>query len=251
MPTFDDPRAPEGVPPPGTGTKDLYVLCGGGATSRVVMEELVRTGRRIVVVEKDPAIVERLREVLPPEAVVEGDATEEEVLVRAGVKEARGLLAMLHEDKLNLVIVVTALQLNPSLRVVAGGNDEHQWPRLRRAGAVVVSAAHIGGRRLATAMIHPEATGFLNEMLTSPAERPIRIEAVLVTPEGAAAGRTLGEIEIYRHARVQVFALCRAADGAFVHNPPDATRISAGDRLIVIGDFERIDRLAALVGRWE
>ncbi len=249
MAGFEDPTAAPATPP--AGPKDLYVLCGGGATARVVEEELIRTGRRFVVVEKDPATCERLRGVLPPESVVEGDATDEAVLARAGVREARGLLAMLREDKLNLVVVVTALQLQPSLRVVASGHDESQWERLRRAGAIVVSAAHISGRRLATGLIHPEASGFLNEMLTAPSERPIRIEAVLVTPEGGAAGRTLGALEIYRHARVQVIALCRGADGSFAYNPADATRVEAGDRLICIGDFERVDRLAALVGRWE
>ena len=251
MPGFDDPTAPAPAPAPPAGAKDLYILCGGGATARVVVEELVRTGRRFVVVEKDPGICERLRTVLPPEAVLEGDATDEAVLVRAGARSARGLLAMLHEDKMNLVVVVTALGLNPALRVVASGNEEAQWERLRRAGAVVVSTAHIGGRRLATGLIHPEAAGFLNEMLSAPSERPIRIEAVLVTADGGAAGKSLAEMEIYRHARVQVIALCRAADGGFQYNPPDATRLSAGDHLLVIGDFERVDRLAALVGRWE
>ena len=231
--------------------KDLYLLCGGGTTAKVVVEEMVRTGRRFVIVEKDPAICERLRSVLPPEAVIEGDGTDEAVLLRAGVKQARGLLAMLHEDRLNLVVVVTALQLHPALRVVASGHDEGQWERLRRAGAIVVSTAHIGGRRLATGLIHPEASGFLNEMLSAPAEKPIRIEAVLVTAGGGAAGRTLGELEAYRHARVQVIALCRASDGGFAYNPADDLRLAPGDRLLVIGDFERVDRLAALVGRWE
>ena len=241
--------APPGAPAP--EPKDLYVLCGGGTTARVVVEELARTGRRCVVVEKDPAICDRLRALLPPEAVIEGDATDEAVLQRAGVKRARGLLAMLHEDRLNLVVVVTALQSNPALRVVASGHDENQWERLRRAGAIVVSSSHIGGRRLATGLIHPEASGFLNEMLSAPSEKPIRIEAVLVTAEGGAAGKTLGELEAYRHARVQVIALCRASDGGFAYNPSDDLRLSAGDHLLVIGDFERVDRIAALVGRWE
>ncbi len=231
--------------------RDHYILCGGGTTARVIIEEILRTGRRFVVIEQNHDACDHLRAFLPPELVMEADATDEEVLLRAGVRGARALLATLQEDKLNLVITVTAAQLNPALRVVARGNDEGSWPRLKRAGALVVSTAHIGGRRLATGMIHPEATVFLNEMLYAPSEKPIRIEAVVVTAEGGAVGKSIAELDIYRRTGLQVIATCNGEDGTFTYNPGNAVLLAEGDRLFVIGDSGKVDRLAGIVGRWE
>jgi len=239
------------VTAPPTDLRNHYILCGGGTTTRVILDEVLRTGRRFVVIENNPDACARLREHLTPEQVIEADATDEEVLLRAGVREARALLATLQEDKLNLVITVTALQLNPGIRVVARGNDEASWPRLKRAGAIVVSTAHIGGRRLATGMIHPEATVFLNEMLSAPSEKPIRIEAVVVTQESGAVGKSISELDIYRRTGLQVIALCHGEGGPFTYNPGNGERLAAEDRLLVIGDSERVDRLAGIVGRWE
>ena len=230
-------------------SRDFYLVCGGGTTARVAAEELALTGREFSVVERDPEACARLRRVVPPERVIEGDSTDEEVLLRAGVKEARALLALLPEDKMNLVVTVIALQANPSLRVICRSNDEAQWPRLRAAGALVVSPAHIGGRRLATEMIHPQTTSFLNEMLSAPSPTPTRVEAVEVTAKGA--GRTLAEIDPFGRAGLVVFAVARPATAEFVLNPPDGTRLSEGDRLIAAGDRAAVDALAALVGRRE
>jgi voltage-gated potassium channel len=228
---------------------DLYLVCGGGRTARVAARELQLTGRRFTIIERDPAVCAVLRTLVPPDRVVEGDATDEEVLVRAGIKEARALLALLPGDKLNLVLTVVALQANPSLLVVCRSNDETQWARLRRAGALVVSPAHISGRRLATEMIHPQTSSFLNEMLTAPSPTPTRVEAVEV--EGAGAGRTLGEIDPFRRTGLVVFAMTRAGSTEFLLNPPDATRLAAGDRLLVAGPTQSVDALAGPVGRRE
>ena len=228
---------------------DLYLVCGGGRTARVAARELQLTGRRFMVVERDPAACAVLRALVPPERVIEGDATDEEVLVRAGVREARALLAVLPGDKLNLVLTVVALQANPCLRVICRSDDETQWARLRRAGALVVSPAHISGRRLATEMIHPQTSSFLNEMLTAPSPTPSRVEAVEV--EGAGAGKTLAEIDPFGRTGLVVFAMTRPGSPEFLLNPPDATRLGAGDRLLVAGTSAAVDALAALVGRRE
>jgi voltage-gated potassium channel len=237
--------------PPAPGRRDLTIVCGAGTAGAVAVEELTLTGRRFAIVEKDPEVCAQLRCVHPADRVVEGDATDGAVLRRAGAAEARGLVAALHEDKLNLVIAVTALQINPALRVVCHSNDDAQWPRLRRAGAVVVSSAHIGGRRLATGMIHPETTSFLTEMLAGPSTTPCRVESVVVEKGSEGDGRTLGEVDPYRRTGLQVAALVRGPGAEFLCNPPRETRLAAGDRLIVIGERESVDRLAAIVGRWE
>jgi voltage-gated potassium channel len=248
---FENFSGPASSALPAPGSTGLYVICGAGATGLCAIGELVQTGRKFVVVERDPEVCARLARMIPADSLVEGDATDEAVLVRAGVRKAAALLTTLPEDKLNLVIAVTALQIQPGLRVVCRSDDEVQWPRLRRAGAQVVAMAHIGGRRLATGIIHPETTLFLNDMLAAPADRPIRVEAVVVAKGSEGEGRALGSLDLFRRTGLRVFALCRGAGADFVCNPPADTLLATEDRLIVIGDFPSVDRLAAIVGRWE
>ena len=233
------------------GSSDHFVLCGGGTTGRMVMEEMAITRRKFIVIEKDEDVAGHLDAFLPSGMILRGDAADEEVLERAGVKRAQALVTTLAEDKMNLVVTVTALQMNPSLRVVSRGTNEAWWDRLRKAGAIVVSPSHIGGKRLATGMIHPDATVFMNEMLSAPSDRPIRIEAVVVEPGKEADGKTLGEIDLFRRTGLSVIALASGPGGTFTYNPGNQTRLKTGDRLVVIGDWEAVDRLAAIVGRWE
>jgi voltage-gated potassium channel len=234
-----------------SGSADHFILCGVGRTTRAVLEEMTLTGRKFVLVEREAEACEKLREFLPAEAVLHGNATDEDVLVAAGAKKARALAAMLPQDKVNLVVAVTALGVNPGLRVLCRCDEKAQAARLRRAGAIPVSTAHVGGRRLATGMIHPEGTGFLNEMLAAPSERPVRFEAVVVAAGGPAEGKTLGEMDLFRRTGLRIAALAKGTAGEFLCNPGAATRLAAEDRLVVIGDLHQVDRLAALVGRWE
>ncbi len=228
-----------------------YVVCGLGATGRTVAGELLSTGRAVVAVERDASIAARARAELPAATVIEGDATDGATLDRAGVRDARGLVTTLADDKLNLVITVTALDLNRSLRVVVRGLAEEHWERLRREGARVVSPNHIVGRRLAATASHPEAATFLDEMLAAPADRPIRFESVEVLPGSEADGRTIREVDIRGRTGLAVVALRRGDGGPFHYNPATDTRLAAGHRIVVIGDWRQVDALAAIAGRWE
>lgn len=213
--------------------------------------EILLTGRGVTLIDKAPSACRELGRLLPSASIVEGDAMDEDVLLRAGVRDARALIAALHQDKMNLVVTVTALQLHPALRVICRSDDETQWPRLRRAGATVVSSAHIGGRRLATGIVRREGVSFLNEMLAAPTREAVRFEAVLVTEGSEAAGRSPADLDLFRRTGLHLAAVCRGPGGDFLCNPGPDVRIAPGDRLIVIGDRSSVDRLAAIVGRWE
>ncbi|MHC4924644.1 MAG: potassium channel family protein [Planctomycetota bacterium] len=232
------------------GPDDLFIICGGGRTGQTVIHELQQTGRNFVVIEKNPEICADLRMKIPEDVLLEGDATDEETLSAAGIERAKALIATLLEDKMNLVLTVTALQMNPSLQVISRVTDDDQEERLRRAGAKVVSPAAIGGRRLGASMLHPDATVFITEMISAPSERPIRFEAVVVTEESEGHGKTLGELDLFHRTGLQVIAV-GLPDGSFVFNPGHEHRLAANDRLVVIGDWHAVDELATIVGRWE
>jgi voltage-gated potassium channel len=228
-----------------------FVVCGVGPTGRIAVQELAATGRRFVAIEADPATAAAMRDLLPGIPLLEGDATDEEVLQRAGVAGAAGVLTTLADDKLNLVVTVTCRSLHPGVRIVSRGTAEELWERLRREGARVVSPHAIAGRRLANTLLHTSAASFLSEMLAAPSERAVRFEAVEVVAGSPADGRTLGELDAYALAGLRVAALRNGASGPFACNPGPGTRLAPGHRLVVIGDAGAVARLAREVGRWD
>src|SRR3972149_2536720 len=141
-----------------------YILCGWGLKGEHVLDELLRTKRQCVVVEIDANKVIRLHE--RNAMVVEGDATHDDILIIAGIERAAGLVATLPTDKDNLFVVITARGLNPKLRIVAKVDEIGTREKFLRSGAnTTVSTNFIGGLRMASELIRPDAVNFLDTML--------------------------------------------------------------------------------------
>ena len=216
-----------------------YIICGFGRMGRVVAQDLEAKGARFVVVERDP---QRARQALNlGYLVLEGDATEEDVLADAGVERARGLAATLDDDPQNLYLVVTAKSLNPSLFVVAKALTEAGARKLRAAGAdKTVSLYELGAKRMAMALLRPQVTEFLD--LTVGSEK-VFIEGVEVGEGSPLAGRSLGQLELRRRFGITVIA-ARRGDELLVSPGPEFTP-KPGDVLFVIGTEENLKRVLA------
>lgn len=226
--------------------QDHVIVCGVGRTGMHIVEELYHCRQPFVAVDTDVARLKRLQRERPGLTFLVGDATEDDVLLGAGITRARGVVAALADDQANLYTTLTARSLNPSLRIVAKAVDHSAGPKLLRAGAdKVVSTNHIGGLRLASEMIRPNVTEFLDMMLRDP-KHVLRIEEALVQPGASLAGKTLAEAGIRRVADVLVVAL-RGADGQYHFNPGAETVLRVGSTLIVLGEREEIARLRAAV----
>jgi voltage-gated potassium channel len=222
-----------------------YIVCGVGRTGIHVVEELLAVGEHVVVIDTDARLLAELREreVLG----VVGDATDDEVLERAGLARAKGLVAALDDDKTNLFVVVSARQSNPRLRIVAKALSPNTAEKFRRAGAdAVVTPNFIGGMRIASELLRPQVVRFLDEMLRDKDSR-LRIEEATVTERGSIAGQTLREANLREAAGVLVLAV-RSPEGTVSYVPPSDLRVQPGQTLIAIGTPDQIAVLRRLVG---
>lgn len=219
-----------------------YILCGAGNNGHYVLEELRRTKRSVVVVERDPKKVHELveREIL----TVEGDASDDEILRHAGIDRAAGLVTALPEDKDNLFVVITARGLNPKLRIIAKLDDIGVRGKFLRSGAdSAVSASFIGGLRLASELVRPETTSFLDEMLRG--DSTLRVDEARLQETSGHVGRPLKECDAFTSAGVVLVSM-KGESGKFQFNPPGDTVLRGGDVFIVIGTP---DQVATLRGR--
>jgi len=162
------------------------------------------------------------------------------VLQRARAEAARGLIACMPADKDNLFALMSAHELNSTMRIVTRAVAYDAGPKLVKAGAdAVVSANTIGALRLASAMVRPNVVDFLDAMLREPGAT--RVEEVTVGP--AVAGQTLGALKLQERTGVIVFALREATTQRHVFNPSPERVLQAGDVLLGCADPEQITSL--------
>jgi voltage-gated potassium channel len=138
-------RAELGLPERRTKMKDHYIICGFGNVGHQIMDQLSVKGERFIIIEKDRRKVEELVEMHVP--VIEGNAENEEVLERANIREAKGLLATM-PDPINLMVVITARMLNDKLRIISEVEENRNVAKLQRAGADEIVHCHEMGARV-------------------------------------------------------------------------------------------------------
>jgi voltage-gated potassium channel len=213
---------------------DHFILCGAGETGSYLVQELLKTGNLFVVIDHDEERLARIRQ-LGEVPVLKGDGADEEVLTMARIEKARGLASVLPEDKDNLLVTVTARQLNPSLRIVARCAEARMVDKLLRAGAnSAVSPNMIGGMRLASELIRPSVVSFLDIMLRDQS-RTVRVEEIAVGEGSPWMGKKLRETDL--HERFDLLALAvRRQDGKLQYNPSAETTLASGDVLVVLGE---------------
>lgn len=159
--------------------KGHYIVCGYGRVGRNVAMELASTDRMYVAIESELSIMKDMIEREPDLLCLHGDATDDEVLLRANIAEAAGVFAVTNDDAKNLMIALTAKQLNPRVRVVARSHEVRNIDKMKKAGAdEVVVPDFTGGMRIVSMMVRPHVVSFLEEMRRS--EHLVRMEEIPV-----------------------------------------------------------------------
>lgn len=222
--------------------KNHYIICGIGRVGSNVGHELALTGRSHVVIDINQSHIEAYREKYPDLLYLHGDGSEDELLRQAGVEAAAGVFAVTGDDAKNLVITLSARQLNPALRIVARCHEVNYIDKIRKVGAdAIVSPDFTGGMRIASAMIRPQVVNLLDEMRRT--EEGLRVEEVEV-PQ-SFGGRTLGEL--LPRSRDYVLMAVRS-QGKWLFNPQDDFAVEGGNTLVLMTTPEGLRSVAARVG---
>ncbi|MGA3174749.1 MAG: potassium channel protein, partial [Syntrophorhabdales bacterium] len=213
--------------------RNHYIVCGIGMVGLYIVHELYETKRPQIAIDSEPAQFDLLKTRNIDVPVLLGDATENELLEKAMVREARGLFATTNSDNDNIVIALTAKQLNPALRVVCRCNDTKNIDKIKRAGAdTVVALNYIGGLRMAAEMTRPHATDFLESMLRDK-EKALRVEEVVVPAGSKYVGRDIEALELPNMGNILLLAV-RKDGGEWVYNPPASLTLEKDMHLIVL-----------------
>jgi len=222
--------------------KDHVILCGAGPTGLYIAEELSKINTPFVLIERNPETLKHVLGVIGDMPYILGDAAHDDTLLQAGIEKAKGLIAVLGEDKDNVFIVLSARALNAKLRIVARVIEEENTEKFRKAGAdEIVSPNAIGGLRMASIMIRPSVVSFLDQMLRV-SNQVLRVEEIRVDDMPAMKGQTLEQTDVGRKTGLLVLAV-KSADGQYQFNPGTHYMLNSGDVLIVMGTREQVQAL--------
>jgi voltage-gated potassium channel len=226
------------------------LICGYGRIGQVLARKLTETQQDFVIIDNN---VDRLTTAEESGyRVYEGNATEEQTLIAAGIQRARFLATVLPDDASNVFITLTARELNPTLEIVARGEMPNTEKKLKLAGADhVVSPASISGMRMANLITHPTTVEFLdqsdersrlNELL---AQIDVQVDELTILSNSPLVGKTVGDLEVRGKGTFIVVAL-RKSSGDIVIHPDHDLPLAAKDVVIVLGhrgDIPKFSRL--------
>jgi voltage-gated potassium channel len=228
--------------------RDHFIICGYGRVGRQVAEEFRAAGVSFVVLDFSEEAVAAARE--RDDLLIEGDATEDEDLNRAGLEHARGIVVASDDDADNLYITLSARAVRPNLQIVARASDVDAEKKLKLAGADrVVMPYTAAGRTMANLVLKPQVTAFLDAVTTA-AGPDLHMASIDVDGTCANAGKTIRDIRV-RHATGAIIVALRKQDGTFDTTPEPDAAIEPGDVIVGVGTTEELRRLEDLFARRE
>ncbi len=224
--------------------KKHYLICGYGRVGEQVAKEFIRADQDFVIVDSNPESIARARE--DGHLHIEGDAADDEALHRAGIMKAKGLVACVDSDADNVFVTLSARVLSPDLWIVARGNTEESHSKLEKAGAdKVVSPYAIGGREMATLMLKPMVSDYL-DVVTGGGELELRVEQFQLSSGSPVIGKSIRELEIRHMTGASVLAV-RKPGKTFDTNPSPDMTLDEKDVLITAGTPAEIQSLERLL----
>ncbi len=217
--------------------KDHFIVCGQGRMGMEICRYLHLRKKPFVVIDTN-------QETLLQTAAehnwiyLVGDATDDEVLLRAGIERARGLTSVLSTDADNVYVVLSARMLAPKLQIIARASEEKAIEKLSRAGATrIVSPFTTGAEKMARFMLNPSVEDFLEIADRHGAE--LELADVQITADSPYAGKKLTETD-FRDKGVMVIGI-RRASGEKLMPPPGSAMLQPGDSLFAFGSTEAIN----------
>lgn len=221
--------------------QDHYIVCGFGRIGYEICSILRENNRSFVVVENDDEVLRELDEL--GYIALQGDASDDDILLKAGIKTARGLVAVVSTDAENLYITLTARGMNPGLFILTrSSGTPGVAKKLERAGATkVISPYSIGARRMAQLIVRPTVVDFL-DLAMQARELGLCMEELLITEQASFVDKTLMQSGLRGKYDIIVVAIKRP-DIPMIFNPGPKTEIKKNDILIVLGDNQQISAL--------
>ena len=221
------------------------IVVGYGRNGKQVTSEMLSLGFKVVVVDENHELI--INNMGKPIRFIEGDATEDEVLIKAGIKSARSLITTLPNDADNLYVVLTARSLKHDLKIISRASSESSEKKLRMAGVDnVVMPERVGGAHMATLVAQPDIVEFL-EHLTIHSDTPTQLTEIMCDDMPAnLVNKPISEIGFRKKSGANIIGF-KTVTGDLIINPTPDTKLIPKSKLFVLGTKEQIAHMKQIM----
>lgn len=218
------------------------IICGYGRNGKQAYQNLLDHGIKCVVVEKNKELVSELIET-EGLLFIEGDATHDDVLMRAGIQQATALITALPNDADNLFVVLTARVSNPNLKIISRASEDNSDTKLRHAGVDnVIMPDRVGGAHMAQLVVKPDVVEFI-DLLTGQSAVETHIEEISCKELPVSYfGRSIRDLNVRKSWGANIVGF-KTESGEYVFNPSPDTKIQKGSKLFVLGTNQEISNM--------
>jgi voltage-gated potassium channel len=218
------------------GLSNHIILCGYGRVGEAIARTLNQQGIKLVVIDRSEACINMAQQA--GYLTILDDATSDDVLKKARIETARGLITVFGDDADNIYATLATHELNPELPIIARATKEGAKRKLQQAGAQrVISPETIGGEIMAMLVLRPEAVESIETVLFG-RDQQLLVEEIETGEGSSLVGATIQEIED-SFPGVIILAL-RKRDGSLTGRPKAEATVPAGSRLVIFGTSEQL-----------
>lgn len=221
--------------------KDHYIICSTDQIGEIIIDDFIEEKKDFVVITDDE---DQYKSWLDKGVlVVHGNATDSEVLEKANIKSAKGLLSCMQKDVDNIVIVLTSRNLNKDLYIISLAAENESSIKLKQVGAdKSISVNEIGGKRMSTLMLRPTIISFL-DVVTRFGDVEVDLEEATITEESELREKTFSQAELPKKTGLIILAVKKVDEEEIKFNPGPDFVMNVGDKLIVMGHQDQIKKL--------
>ena len=221
------------------------IICGYGRNGQQVAKELEAYNQPYIVIDQSHDTF--MKNLNKKSVFMEGDATRDEILLKANIIKAKALISTLPVDADNLYVVLTARSLNPKLFIISRSSDESTEAKLKFAGVNnIVMPEKVGGAHMASLVTKPDVIEFL-EHLSIHGDEPTNLEEIVCTyiPDNKP-NKTIDDLSIRKNTGANIIGY-KSPDGKFILNPAPDTEVIPGSKFFILGTKEQAGKMRDLL----
>ncbi len=221
------------------------VICGAGNNGAEAIRNLQAHKKEIVVIETDERLIESLKH--KNMLYIQGDATDEDILLSAGIKNASALITTLPKDTDNVFVVLTAREFNSEMRIVSRCAADSSRSKLKSAGATnIILPDKVGGARMAGFVVNQNVNRFLDKIALTEIDESFLTEFQSSEfPEEIQRG-TVSHVLDFLDSSSKLIGM-RTADGIYIVNPEESSSIPGSCELFFLGTTEEIKQITTKI----
>jgi len=224
--------------------KGHSIVCGYGRNGRQAAHKLRNHNKTCVVIEGNKEMIIEIENA--GFLYVEGNATNDEILLSAGIKNAENLITTLPSDADNLFVVLSAKQYNQNATLISRASNDTSERKLKIAGADnVIMPDKLGGDHMASLVVSPDIIEFVDK-LSLDGNCVTNLEEILVNElPKEFINKTLRDLDLRKKTGCSVIGV-KTSDNKYIINPESDIELLPNSKLIVLGRTEQIKKLREL-----